>query len=488
MRCLALARAWRAGGGSVTFACAALPPALAPRLAGAGMAVVPISAPAGSPEDARQSSQLAHEVGAPWIVVDGYQFDAAYQAMIKARGHALLFIDDYGHATGYPADIVLNQNSYATPALYTGRAAGSRLLLGPAYALLRQEFKPWRGWQRTIPPRAQRLLVTLGGSDPDNVTGRVLQALQTLPPGTLETRLVVGGSNPHAATLQAALRPHDSIELLYDIDNMAEQMAWADLAVAASGSTCWELSFMGLPALLLILSENQAPIAADLTHYGSAQALGWAQEVTETQLREAILALRVAPERRQAMAEAARCLVDGRGCLRAIAAMLPRPDFAVRPVQPQDSPLLWYWANDPQVRANSFSTDFIPWTAHQGWFERKQQDHLCHFYLLLDGHGLPVGQARFDLDPALTHAIISVSLDASYRGQGHGGELIALAARQLLKEHAIDEIHAYIKLDNAGSLRAFTKAGFHEQGPKAEIGGHAATRFILERSTVRWAS
>ena len=83
--------------------------------------------------------------------MDGYQFEASYQCELKHAGLKVLFVDDNGHAGGYAADLVLNQNPQATGSMYEQREPYTRLLLGTRYCMLRREFNSWRGWNREIP-------------------------------------------------------------------------------------------------------------------------------------------------------------------------------------------------------------------------------------------------------------------------------------------------------------------------------------------------
>jgi len=174
MRCLALAQAWQDGGGDAVFVLATESPNAEARLTAEGFEVVYINAKPGSAEDARLTTKLAHKYGASWVVVDGYHFGGDYQKIIKEAGLNLLFIDDYGHAGYYPADIVLNQNIHADEDLYRNRASYTKLLLRTRYVLLRREFLRWQGYKREIPEIARKMLVTMGGSDPQNVTLKVL--------------------------------------------------------------------------------------------------------------------------------------------------------------------------------------------------------------------------------------------------------------------------------------------------------------------------
>jgi UDP-2,4-diacetamido-2,4,6-trideoxy-beta-L-altropyranose hydrolase len=317
MRCLALAQAWQETGGYSTFAIVAMAPALEDRLKSEGMAVLHLAVEPGSSEDAAQTVSLAQQSRAAWVVVDGYHFGAAYQCALKAAGLRVLSIDDYGHARHYAADLVLNQNIYADESLYPSREPYTRLLLGTRYVLLRREFWRWRGWQREIPEIARKVLVTLGGSDPDNVTLKVIQALQQVSVEGLEAVVVAGGGNPHFETLQSAVRHSPCvIRLESNVTHMPELMAWADVAVSAGGSTCWELAFMGLPSIVLVLAGNQCPIVEGLAAASVACSLGWHDQVTLQTLLDSLNDLLHMTGIRARMSEFGKNLVDAYGCRR----------------------------------------------------------------------------------------------------------------------------------------------------------------------------
>ncbi len=202
MRCLALAQAWQDRGQRAVFAMAETTPALQSRLAGEHCELVAIAAIAGGLGDADETIALAHKQQAEWVVVDGYRFNSDYQRALKAAGCKILFLDDYGHANHYSADLVMNQNVGASEALYASREPYTRLLLGPRYALLRREFTEWRAWKREVSPTGRRVLVTMGGSDPENVTERVVEALTLVGLADLEAIVVVGGSTSDSGSIQ----------------------------------------------------------------------------------------------------------------------------------------------------------------------------------------------------------------------------------------------------------------------------------------------
>lgn len=320
MRCLALAQAWQDAGGHAIFAMAMQAPALEARLRAEEVGLVHLATQPGSTDDARQTVDWARRTEATAVVVDGYYFDAEYQRRIKDASLRLLFIDDYGHADYYWADVVLNQNIHAYAGLYANRAPYTQLLLGTRYVLLRREFLEWREWEREIPDVARKVLVTLGGGDPDSVTLKVIRALQQAQIDGLEAVVVVGGSNAHHEALNRAVQSSQvPICLRSNVTNMPELMAWADVAVSAGGSTCWELAFMGLPNLVLILAENQHPIAEGLDTAELAVNLGWYTDLSSVEITQALTHLLMEEKQRTGMVRRGQALVDGSGVMRMLA-------------------------------------------------------------------------------------------------------------------------------------------------------------------------
>lgn len=457
MRCLALAEAWQAAGGEVLLLSSALPAPLKERAGSQGVDVVDLPAGFQEDEDTRFTAQTAAQHGALWVVMDGYHFSHTACSMLQAAGLRVLWVDDFGVKDDFAPDLLLNQNLGASPGWYPHIGSQTELLPGPCFALLRREFARWRGWKRVVPERACRLLVTLGGSDPANVTAKVIEALLLMGSGAPTATVLAGAANPRADALARMLEgtPH---QLYRQATDMPALMAGADLAIAAGGTTVWELAFMGLPSLLLCLADNQRHNCRELAAGGVAVDMGWHEEVTPQLLAHTLKQLMVDAPRRTAMSAAGRALVDGCGAER-VCLHLREGDLRLRPATMNDARLLFEWFNEPAVRAVSFSSEKVSWEHHCAWLKSKLADQHYVIWLAEAGAGRPVGQARFVMEDDT--ATISISLAAESRGQGLGTLLIWAACRKLCREHQkIRRIKAWIKPDNVGSLRAFEKARF----------------------------
>src|SRR5262249_6068259 len=152
------------------------------------------------------------------------------------------------------------------------------------------EFRSWSAWTRDIPTVARRVLVTLGGATPDEGIVRCLGAIEGIPDVRLAARLVRGPLSADAGALlrQRLDQASPRCQVLHSVSNMAELMAWADLAITAGGSTCWELACLGLPALILTYTRDQELVAQAMQDAEAALWMGPGVSIGEEQLRAAI--------------------------------------------------------------------------------------------------------------------------------------------------------------------------------------------------------
>jgi UDP-2,4-diacetamido-2,4,6-trideoxy-beta-L-altropyranose hydrolase len=332
MRCIAFGKAWQNRSGHVTFVSCCESNNLKRRIADEGFNFVPIKASWPDPSDLtivlEKLSEIKNQASSNvWIVIDGYHFDTDYQSHIKQAGYRLLAVDDNAHLDYYYADIVLNQNINAEHLQYHFES-NTRLLLGLRHVLLRPEFLNRAPSKIKIPQVSQRLLVTMGGADKHNQTQKVIRALENAHIDGLEVVVVIGSANPHLQQIQSESRLADlPVRVVSNAQNMAELMSWADLAVSAGGTTCWELAFMGLPALVIILADNQKAVAQGLDKAGAAVNLGWYHTLSSLQIAEALRDLAVAMDKRTEMIRRGRNLIDGKGIERILAAMGQDAEF-----------------------------------------------------------------------------------------------------------------------------------------------------------------
>jgi RimJ/RimL family protein N-acetyltransferase len=130
----------------------------------------------------------------------------------------------------------------------------------------------------------------------------------------------------------------------------------------------------------------------------------------------------------------------------------------IRKAKSTDVALFYTWANDPEVRKNSFSSGSIEFEEHQKWFSSKINSDKC-LMLILENDEKPVGQIRISIEEDI--GIINFSVDKNFRGKGIGTELLKKGLEFIRKENiSLTYLKALVKKDNRPSQKAFEKAGY----------------------------
>lgn len=218
-----------------------------------------------------------------WFVVDHYSLDAEWENDLKKCCKKILIIDDLANRT-HNCDILLDQTFGRMEKDYAQFVPSScKILTGSKYALLRTEFAQLREFSvlRRLQPSIKQIIITLGGTDSNNYTSRVLSQLEnTSLPSDCRIIVVMGGQAPHLKSVRMqAVSSSWSVEVLVDVVNMAEIIAESDLCIGAAGSTSWERCCLGIPTIMLVIADNQRKVATELNNKGVAIALRSIEEL-----------------------------------------------------------------------------------------------------------------------------------------------------------------------------------------------------------------
>jgi UDP-2,4-diacetamido-2,4,6-trideoxy-beta-L-altropyranose hydrolase len=273
--------------------------------------------------DARQSLTALATEAVDWLVVDHYGLDVRWESQMRSAVHNIFVIDDLANRK-HDCDVLLDQNfSFSGNSRYAALVpAHCRIFCGPCYALLRPEYQAMQSIPRNPEAPVRNVLVSLGAIDPENVTRKVLESFTHADFSDILVHVVIGKNNPHRRELapfsnQKNIIFHDAPE------HLAQLMAMADLAIGAGGTTTWERMCVGLPALVLCLSENQLPASQALHEAGFIHSLGISTDVSIPSLQRGIRTLLNSPLKRKILSENGNRLVDGLGVNRALHIFFP---------------------------------------------------------------------------------------------------------------------------------------------------------------------
>ena len=310
MRCLALGQELQRGGNDVSFATRTGADMIGDRATSYGLALHTLSE-ADPSADLEATEDLAQQLGADWVLVDGAALVDNLAAPLSHRWQVLA-LDDRGFAAPPGSHFhVLNTNVWATPADYSGFAPRD-LLLGRDFVLLREEFHD------TLPiagqPTIARLLVLAGASDPTGFALRLLEGLEGKFSSNLAIDVVVGPMNRRRTELENLAARAPQICLHFDPPDMAALMRQADLAISASGGTLWELYALGIPTIAVVIAENQRRNAVWLSEKGFPAVVA----DDAHQAANSALQLADSASLRQNLATREQQLIDSRGVARVV--------------------------------------------------------------------------------------------------------------------------------------------------------------------------
>ena len=229
------------------------------------------------------------------IIVDHYGLDEKWESNVKPFVKKLMVIDDLANRK-HNCHILLDQNYKENLEVKykTLVPNNCKLLLGPSYVLLRDEFVVKANQIKTRNGHINRILIFFGGTDPTNETLKALKSLSKRD-NNIQFDVIVGATNENKHQVKTLCDGLGHFHFYSQVDNISEFMYHADLAIGAGGITTWERCFMGLPSITIIIADNQREVTEAVARYGATINLGESKHVSEEMIYNQVLTLLTSP-------------------------------------------------------------------------------------------------------------------------------------------------------------------------------------------------
>lgn len=245
------------------------------------------------------------DIKADCIITDSYDVDEEYFNILKENFKISGCLDDEKICNYFNVDFLINQNMYAEDLNYNVNL-DTDLMLGSKYIILRDEFRNLE--KKEIKENIKNIMVTVGGSDNNNIAEVIIKSLVKLK--NMVLHIVVGPAFKYMESLKKY--QSSNVKLCFNA-NMAKIMRECDLAVASCGTTLYELAAMGIPTVGIVVAENQI-LAAEVM-----DAKGIIKYSNLQNLYEDIVKLSY--EKRKHMSFNGSNIVDGKGVDRIVEAI-----------------------------------------------------------------------------------------------------------------------------------------------------------------------
>lgn len=225
-----------------------------------------------------------------YLVVDSYAIDETWENSVSLYVNKIMVIDDLANRK-HNCDILLDQNFYLNKdERYIGLVPKQcKLLLGPQFALLRDEFYQIKKNERIRDGNIRNILVFFGGSDLTNETMKTLNAISLLENKNIVVNVITGKNNPHNNKIKKYCSANKNMYYYCQVDNMASFMNEADLAIGAGGTTTWERCYLSLPAIVIAIADNQIKICEDCNEIGIIMYLGYYDKVSTDDIYKSVI-------------------------------------------------------------------------------------------------------------------------------------------------------------------------------------------------------
>ncbi len=266
--------------------------------------------------DMHKVKDILGEEKLPILVIDSYSVTRKYVEFLKPSAK-LIYL---GSKQEYLGDLDLLIN-YSTDIDYNfykqNYSASTKLLLGPKYAPLREEFQ---SKAKRYKDRIERVLLTTGNTDRDNTVGAILQKLMPVIDGTgIVIDVVIGRMFDRKAFLLKTYDNNSCLCFHENVRSMASLMNSCDLAISANGTTVYELSSVGLPTITFAMVPEQIKSAEALADLGVVDYCGRSfenQNACAETIRDRFIYYLKHNREMVCLAQKAHALIDGNGCHR----------------------------------------------------------------------------------------------------------------------------------------------------------------------------
>lgn len=457
MRSMSLAHALHQRGAEIVFAVLHITEYLKDILILAGYEVKHLPLIAQDDEDADASATLACTQEVTAYVLDHYNLGARWELLVKTHA-PVLALDDLGRA--HDANWVLDQNFYAQPQMrYVDQlSTETKIFLGPIFALLRPEFEEARRIASVRDKGVRKVLVFLGGMDANNVTSKVLQAIEQSLPLAIHVTVIAGASHPTLPWLHDWCARRGNASLHLQVNNMAKYLLAADLAVGAGGSSTWERCACGLPSVTLCIADNQKEVIQEGMRAGFLWGFDAIPEIDD--LADVLRLLQRSPSLLEHMSQQALRITDGRGAKRIADILMPRV-LEVRVANLNDARKIYDWRSNPSVQKMSRNSAVFSFEDHCEWLIQSLSNP-ARVLLIGQHQQTEIGVVRFDIQGS--RAEVSIFLAPDQSGEGLGGAFMQAAEDYLCSTYPqVRWVDAWVKDCNQSSMSMFNRLGYITQ-------------------------
>ena len=273
--------------------------------------------------DVKETLNALGNINVDWFIVDHYSLDSIWHKEIYSCSKKIMVIDELANRY-HECDILLDQTYGRSITDYDDLTNHNCIkLIGSSYSLLRKQYYQFRlqaEEKRNNFHTIKKILISMGGVDAENISAIVLDGLEAIQwEENIEVDIILGENSPYIEIMKRKVESSKlNTKILSDVENMAELMLEADLAIGAGGTTSWERCCMGLPSLMVIYADNQLSIVENISAAGAGINIGRSNMLTALKVSQYIENILESETMMNAMSKECFVICDGLGADRVV--------------------------------------------------------------------------------------------------------------------------------------------------------------------------
>jgi len=227
------------------------------------------------------------------VINDRLENSYAYVNTLKKHGMKVIIFEDLGKGASL-ADLVIN-------AVYSQKKLVDNFYFGHHYFLLRDEFmlsQPLTNVNSSV----SNVLLSFGGTDPNNYTHKVLDAIYQY---CIDKGIIIDVVAGIGYDRYSSIKDFEKVNIHRNINRISDFMKQSDIIFSACGRTTYEIASLAVPAI--VMAQNKR----EITHYfpygeNGFINLGLGTEVKSSQIANEFIRLVTNTKLRQQMSNLMR--------------------------------------------------------------------------------------------------------------------------------------------------------------------------------------
>jgi len=248
-----------------------------------------------------------------YLIIDMREYGELYSKKFSKFNITTILIDDAWCKSVY-SDIIINVTMIKKYHQYKIKNKNAKIFTGSKYCPIQSEFRKHRKKLSEIHEKPiYDIVISMGGSDPHNVSKKVLSAIYKIP--NIRICLILG-SFYNISNLDF-FKNSSSIKIINNSKSIWKNFQNSDLVISSGGTSLFELSVIRTPTIVITSSHHQIPYAKTFSSKGAVVYLGFWSQIKQSQIKENVQNILKNTKLRKQMYTKSKIL-DGKGLERII--------------------------------------------------------------------------------------------------------------------------------------------------------------------------